>query len=129
VSETAAQAVPAVLEPIEHLRHLRMFHRATKRVRNEVLLAHISDVGAILILGEKMVEGLLPIRADAFGNGGVPFLAVRENRIDIEHHAAKIEDAVAHHFAQGEVRTGMLGRFYGATSLRREELSARHWTA
>src|SRR5689334_6754110 len=49
-----------------------------------------------------MVEGLVSRWAQRFGNGFVPFLAIGEEGIDVEDHAAEIEQLVTHHVADGE---------------------------
>ena len=42
----------------------------------------------------------------AFGNGLVPFVAVGEDRVDVEDHAAEIEQAMPHHLADAVAGTG-----------------------
>ena len=49
-----------------------------------------------------MVERLVLARADRLGDRLVPFLAVGEDRIDVEDHAAEIEHPVAHDVADRE---------------------------
>ncbi len=70
-------------------------------VHHQILLADISDVARFAIVGERMIERLVAARGCS-GLDSVPFLAVGEDRIDIEHHAAKAEDAVFHLVADPE---------------------------
>ena len=76
--------------------------RAGAGIADQVLLADICDVGIVVALGQQVIKRLIPVRANIFGNGIVPFLAIGENRIDIEDHTAKIEQAMAHDIANGE---------------------------
>jgi hypothetical protein len=46
-----------------------------------------------------MVKRLVLVRANLGGNRLVPFLGIAEERIDIEHYAAKRIDAVPHNLA------------------------------
>lgn len=78
-----------------------MVYGAMIGIGQQILLAHISDVAAVSILGEKMVEGLVFARAHAFGDRLIPFLAVRKHRINVEHHPAKIEHPVANNITNG----------------------------
>jgi len=68
-------------------------------VIDQVLLADIGDVGAFVILGEKMIKGLLAGGTQRFGNRFVPFLAVGENGVDVEHNPAKAMQPVPHDIA------------------------------
>ena len=73
---------------------------------HEILLADVGDVALLGILGEQMVEGLVLGRADRLGDRLIPFVAVGEVRIDVEDHAAKIEQPMAHDFADAEAGLG-----------------------
>ena len=70
----------------------------------QVLLADVGDVAALGILGEQVVERLVLGRAHLLGDRLIPFLAVGEDRVDVEDHAAEIEQAVAHDLA--DARSG-----------------------
>ena len=87
-----------------------MIDRAGLAVLQQVLLADIGGVARITVLGEQVVERLLAGRADFLGDRFVPFLAVGEDRIDIENHPAKIEQLVAHDVADAEPRAGAARR-------------------
>src|SRR3546814_3052065 len=50
-----------------------------------------------------MVERLVPVRTQILGDRLVPFLAIGEDRIDIEDHAAEIEQAVPNNLADSEI--------------------------
>src|SRR3546814_16396551 len=50
-----------------------------------------------------MVERLVPVRTKILGDRLVPFLAIGEDRIDIEDHAAEIEQAVPNNLADSEI--------------------------
>ncbi len=51
---------------------------------------------------------------------------VGEDRIDIENHPAKLEQAVAHHIANAEAGEGLARGDDRASGLTRKELSAFH---
>ena len=53
----------------------RMVDRLALVVGQQILLADIGDVGALRILGEQMVEGLVLGRPDVLGDRLIPFLA------------------------------------------------------
>ena len=72
-----------------------MVDRLSLVIEDQILLANVSDVAALGILGEQVIEGLVLGRPDFFRNGLIPFVAVGKFGIDIEHHAAKIEQAMA----------------------------------
>ena len=103
-----------------------MIHRPAFAILGQVLLADIGDVARIPILGEQVIERLFAVRANFFRDRFVPFLAVGEDRVDIEHHSAKIEDPVAHHIADPEPGPGKPRRIDIAASLGREERGAIH---
>ena len=75
-------------------------------VGQQILLADIGDVARFRILGEQMVERLVLGRPDLLGDRLIPFLAVGEDRIDVEDHAAEVEQPVAHHLADREAGMG-----------------------
>ena len=81
-----------------------MVDRVFAVVEHQVLLAHIGDVAALRILGEQMVKGLVLGRAQRLRDRLVPFFAIGEFGIDIEHHSAEVEEAVADHVADRETR-------------------------
>src|SRR5690606_21804635 len=66
------------------------------------------------------------VRAQILGNRLVPFLAIGEYGIDIEYHAAEVEQAVAHDVANAEARFAMAGGFDPAACLGGIELCAIH---
>src|SRR3954451_20319147 len=75
VLEVGPQAIPPVLA-IEHRADRRMVDRLIAVVGQKVLLADVSDVAALGILGEEMVERLVLRRAHRLRDRLVPFLAV-----------------------------------------------------
>lgn len=60
-------------------------------VGKQILLAHISDIAVLCIFGEQMVKWLVLRRPHGFWDRLIPFLAIGKNRINVEHHATKIE--------------------------------------
>jgi hypothetical protein len=105
------QAVAPVLQPREQPGDRGMVDRLVAVVGDQVLLADIGDVARFAVLGEQVVEGLVLLRADLFGDRLVPFVAVREDGIDVEDHPAEIEHAVADDVADREI--GMRDRRRG----------------
>ena len=71
--------VAAVLEAVEQLAHRRVIDRPAFGVGEEVALAHIGDVGTVVVLGEEVVEGLVAPGADILGDRLVPFFRVGES--------------------------------------------------
>ena len=76
-----------------------MVYRSVFGIGQQVLLADIGDIAALGIFREQMIKGLFLGWPNAFGDRLIPFLAIREDRIDIENDTAEIKDAMAHHFA------------------------------
>ena len=110
VHEAGPQAIAVGVGAIEHGRKRRMIDRLIAFIGDQVLLADVGDVAALGIFGEQMVEGLVPGRTDFFGNRFVPFVAVGEDRVDVEDHAAKVEQAVSNDVADPETRAGHVDR-------------------
>src|SRR5690348_9812479 len=108
--ELVAKPVAAALQALEHRADRRMVDRLLAVVGDQILLADVSDVGRLRILREQMIERLFLRRAKRLGDRFVPFLAVREDRIDVEDHAAKIENLVANDLADVEASLGDLDR-------------------
>jgi len=82
-----------------------MVHWLFAVIMAQVLLADIGNVAALTIFGEQMVKGLITVRPDILRDGFVPFLAIGEDRVDVEYHTSKAEQTVLHHIANAE--TGM----------------------
>src|SRR5690606_39686414 len=72
----------------------------------------------ILVLGQQVVKRLVAVRAQILGNRLVPFLAIGEYGIDIEYHAAEVEQAVAHDVADAKARFAMARSQIGRASCR-----------
>jgi glutamate synthase domain-containing protein 3 len=89
-----------------------MADRQAGVVRQQVLLGHIGHVGAVVVLGEQMIEGLVLVRPDVLRNRQPVLLGVREGRVDVEDHAAERIDPVANHLAD---------RIFGAVHVHRAE--------
>ena len=107
VPEVGPQPVLAVLA-VEHAGDRWVLDGLVAIVRKQVLLTDISDVAALRILGEQMVERLVLGGPQRLGNGLVPLVAVGEDRVDVEDHAAKVEQAMPDDFANGEAGAGHL---------------------
>jgi hypothetical protein len=105
------QPIAPVLEPREQPGDPRMVDRLVALVRHQILLAHIGDVARLPVLGEQVIEGLVLLRPNLLGDRLIPFVAVGEDGIDIEDHAAEIEHAVADDIADREIgmRNGRRG--------------------
>ena len=124
--EAAAQAVAPTCKILEQLVNAGMLDRAAIKVHQQVLLTDIGDVAFFLILGEEVIIGLVAPRAYLFGDLFEPFIAVGEDRIDIENHPAEIMRAVAHDIANGKARSCMKGGLDSLAGLRRKELCVVH---
>jgi len=100
----APQCVAARLVAFEQPRDRRMIDGLAAVVVEQVLLADIGDIAALGILGEQVVKGLVLARAQILGDRFIPVVAVGEDRIDVEDHAAEIEHPVTHDIADREAR-------------------------
>ena len=92
----APGAVLAGFIALEDLVHLRMADRFAAGIRLEILLRDIGDIFGLRVLREEMLERLVLGRADFLGDRLVPFVGVREGRIDVEHHAPERIEPVPH---------------------------------
>ena len=86
----------------QHVR-LRVPHRSLA-VGQQVLLGDIGGVGAVRVLGEQVVEGLVLGRADLLGDRPPPLLRVGEGGVHVEDHAPEREQSVPDHLADLESR-------------------------
>ena len=107
----ALQVIAAVGERFEQVRHRRVLHRFGGAVRHQILLADISDVARFRILREQVVKGLLLGWPHFLRDCLIPLLAIGEDWIDVEDHAAKVEQAVADHVADREAGVDDRRRF------------------
>ena len=117
VREAVAHPVAAVFELFEILVHIGMRDRPGQRIAHQVLLADVGDVIALVAFGEQVVERLVAIGPDVLGDRLIPVLAIREDRIDVEDHAAKVERLVSDHVADGEAREDAARRLESAAGL------------
>jgi hypothetical protein len=104
------EKIAAILEGSEDAGQCRMIDRSALVVGFEILLADISDVARFPVLREEVVEGLVLSRADFLGDRIVPFFGVRKDGIDVEDHAAEIENAVADHVPDRKMGVRNRGR-------------------
>ena len=105
-----AQLIFAVSLSPEHSRDRWMIHRFPTVVSEQVLLAHISDIAGFAIFGEQVIEGLMLVGAGVFRDRLIPFLAVGEDGIDVEHDAPETEAAMLDDIADAEMRVDNGGR-------------------
>ena len=111
---------------LEILVHIGMRDRARDRIRHQILLADISDIIAVVAFGEQVVERLVAVGPDVFGDRLVPFVAIGEDGVDVEDHAAEVEHAVFHHVADGEAAFHAARGIDSATGLGGEILCSIH---
>lgn len=95
-----------------------MVDRTSFAIGQQVLLADIGDIAGIAIFSEQVIEWLLAVRAHLFRDRFVPFLTIGEDRIDVENHAAKIENFVTNDIANPKPRLRALGCLNMLASLR-----------
>ncbi len=103
-----------------------MIHRAALAVAHQITLAYISDIARFFILREEVIERLIARRTHVLGDRLIPFFAIGKNGIDIEDHAAKIEQAVADDLADTKAAAGLSRGIYGAARLARKEVRTFH---
>ena len=124
--QPAPQRIPSPIKLLEQLFDRGVIHRAAFAVTLQVLLADIGDIRAFAIFGEQVIIGLLTLGPDFVRDRFEPFLAVGEDRIDIENHPAKVVDAVLDDIADGEARLVAQRCIDQPTGLGREEAGAFH---
>ena len=91
---------------VEHVAQKRVAAGTPTVIGQQVLLGNIGDIGRLGVLGQQMIEGLLPMRPQFGRNRLQPFISIGENRIDIEHHAPKRVNAVFDDVADVEAGGG-----------------------
>lgn len=100
------ERVAAIFKSIEHPRYRRVINRPFFIVRDQILLADISNIAVFSILSEQMIKWLITARTNVFGDCRIPFFAIGKNGIDIKHNTAKFEHAVADNFANAKAGMG-----------------------
>jgi gamma-glutamyltranspeptidase/glutathione hydrolase len=98
--ELVFQRVTAFGELAEQVAQIRMIHRLTGVVWDQVLLGNIGHVVGVVVLGQQVVERLTLAGTRALGDRVIPFVGVGKLRVDIEHHTAKRVFLVPHHLTQ-----------------------------
>src|SRR3546814_15298098 len=96
-------------------------------VEHESMLSYIRDIAAFAIFREQVIKRLIPVRTHILRNGLIPFLAIGEDRINIEHHATKSEHAVLHNVADTEAGMRDHGCLDGSIEIGRASCRARVW--
>src|SRR6056297_1447335 len=94
------QRVMPVLERSEQIGDVRVIHRLAGIVGHEVLFAHIGDVVTLLVLGQQVIERLFLRGTAVFGYRGIPFLGIRELRVNVKDNTAERVFLVTDHLAQ-----------------------------
>src|SRR5690606_11171734 len=94
--------VAAVRQHLEYFAYAGVPDWLRGTVFQKVLLGDIGDVLGSRVLGDQMIVGLILARPALFGNGLVPFLAIVELLIDVENHARKREQSMAHYLSDRE---------------------------
>ena len=93
------QLIPAFAEIFENARNRGMIYGPVVVIRDQILLADISDIAAVTIFREQMVERLVLCRTHFRWDRIIPFFGIGKDRINVKHDAPEIENAVAHDFA------------------------------
>ena len=81
-----------------------MLDRLARGVGHQVLLGNIGDVIIFVILRQQVIEGLILLRPAAFGDRQIPFLGIREDRVDVKDHAPERLVPVPDDLANGVFR-------------------------
>src|SRR3546814_7492290 len=68
-----------------------MIRRPPRSTRTDTLFPYTT-----LFRSEQVIKRLIPVRTHILRNGLIPFLAIGEDRINIEHHATKSERSEEH---------------------------------
>ena len=75
--------------------------RRVGSIRQQILLGDIGDVFGLGVFREQMVKRLVLARAHLGRDGFPSLLGVVEHRIDVEHDATELKQAVLDHLADG----------------------------
>src|ERR1700722_20577016 len=102
VRDSRPQVVLAVLEAVENQGGMGVSDGFARVVGQQVLFRDIGRIGPTVILGQQVIEGLVLVRPDVFGNPQPVFFGISEGRIDVEDHAAERKQPVADHLANAE---------------------------
>ena len=119
--QCAPHPVSAIFKLVEQLRNIGVVDGTSAGIVQQVLLADIGDVRAIVAFREQVIERLIAVRADVLRDGFVPFLRIGKDWVDIEDYAAEIEHAVLYNRANTELGAGIARYFDSASRLRGEE--------
>ena len=79
-----------------------MVHGTMFGIIHQILLADISDIAVLGIFSEQVIKWLIFDRPNGLWYRFIPFVAIGENRINVENNAAEVENAVANHIADGK---------------------------
>jgi hypothetical protein len=101
------QRVEPVREIAKQIGQIRVVDGLAGFVKHKVLLRDVSDVITLIILGEKVVKGLVLGGAAVLGDGIIPFLRVGKDRVHIKDHTAKRVFAVPDNLAKVVFRNGL----------------------
>lgn len=105
--QRTAHPVSATFELIKQFGDIGVVYRPADRIFEQVLLANIGDIGAIITFGEKVIKRLVAMRAYMFRDGFIPFFRIGKHGIDIENHPAKIKHAMLYKVANAKSRAGV----------------------
>lgn len=95
-------ALPLGVEAFEKFAYLRMADRFSGLIDQQILFGDVGHILRVVILREKVVEGLILARADLLRNRQPPVFRVVEHGVDIEDYAPKGEQPVLDHLADRE---------------------------
>ncbi len=70
-----------IFEGSEQVAQVRVVHRLARGVGHEVLLGHVGHVGALLVLGEEVVEGLVAAGAAVLGEAPHGVISVSDQAV------------------------------------------------
>ena len=102
--DSRPELVEAGAEFVEDQGRLGMADRLAGIVRQQVLLRDIGHIARLIILGQKVIEGLVFPWAHGLWDRLPPFLGVGENRVHIENNATERKNPVLHDLTYGEFR-------------------------
>ena len=84
-----------VFKGTEEIPNIRVIDRLARIIRDQVLLGHIGHVIALIVFGQKVIEGLFLHRTAVFRDRVIPFLGICELWVYVEHHTPKRVFAVS----------------------------------
>ena len=100
------QVITPGLKIVKNQGGLRMSYWLLAFVGEQVLFGNIGHIGRLSVLGQQVIERLVLVWANLFGDRQPIGFGVGKNRIDVENHSPEGENPVFDHLTDGEFGDG-----------------------